>query len=176
MVSGRQSTSSRPVRSLARLMLGAAALVLLACESDAGADAASGDASRGDALLAFTCKGSVHKASKLVDPLRGVAYGSLFLSEDVGVAGPIAGAPDFASVEVSGLDLVGEGTVAGAFRTPKLNPGFYTFLGFFDVDANGAASKDPDAGDPVTLAITNTFKVEAGKTTDYTGTFDLVLN
>ncbi len=176
MVGGSLTRSTHPLRQLTRLAPLVAALGLLACESDAGDDAAAADASRGDALLAFTCKGSVHKASKLVDPLKGIVYGNLFLSEDVGVAGPIADAPEFGAVEVKGLDLVGDGTVAGAFRTPKLNPGLYTFLGFFDVDANGGETKDPDAGDPVTLAITNKFKIEAGKTTAYTVTFDLVLN
>jgi hypothetical protein len=154
------------------------ALALCGCESDLGDGKAAdaGDAGKGDAVLSFTAKSSVQKAKFLVDPLKGAVYGNLFLTEDVTVAGPINGAEQFGSIDVLGLDLQGEGKVDGAFTTPKLAPGNYTFLGFFDVDDNGATSHDPDPGDPVTLAITNHFIIEAGKTTAYTVTFDLVYN
>ena len=156
----------------------ALAMALSGCESERadGDSAGKGDAGKGDAILSFTAKSSVQKAKFLVDPLKGAVYGNLFLTEDVTVAGPIKGAVQFGSVDVLGLDLQGEGKVDGAFTTPKLAPGNYTFLGFFDVDGNGGESHDPDPGDPVTLAITNHFVIEAGKTVAYTVTFDLVYN
>jgi hypothetical protein len=172
----------RPVRSAARSAIVSAVLCVVCgaagfgCEADGGGDGADPDAGMGSATLSFMAKSSVQKAKALVDPLEGTVYGSIFLTEDVNVAGPIAGAEAFGAVEVAGLDLQGEGKVDGAFETPKLLPGSYTFLGFFDVDGNGAESHDPDPGDPVTLAITNHFVIEAGKTTAYTVVFDLVLN
>jgi hypothetical protein len=44
------------------------------------------------------------------------------------------------------------------------------------VDGNGAESKDPDAGDPVTLATTNKFTIVEGQATEYTVYFELVYN
>jgi hypothetical protein len=57
-----------------------------------------------------------------------------------------------------------------------MEPGAYVFLGFYDVDSNGSETKDPDAGDPVTLPSVNKFDITADERTDVTIRFDLVLN
>ncbi|MDP3498720.1 MAG: hypothetical protein Q8S33_00235 [Myxococcales bacterium] len=62
------------------------------------------------------------------------------------------------------------------FITPSLAPGKYVFLGFFDVDGNGTTSKEPDQGDPVTLALTNTFDIVDGQQTRRSILFELVFN
>lgn len=151
----------------------ALALSLLA---GCGSDDSTAPAPMGTASLNFSISNGARQNPGLVDPLQGAVYGSLFKSEEVTLAGPIDGAADVASVEVGSVDLVAVAPSAERWSSPKLPPGMYTFLGFFDVDGNGAASKDPDAGDPVTLPLTNKFEVTADETVEFEVQFDLIFN
>jgi hypothetical protein len=127
----------------------------------------------GNAKLTFSVTDTVRASMSLMDTLDGVIYGSVFLAEDVNLAGPIDGAEQFGSVEVSGIDLEADMT-SGNWDSPDLEPQTYVFLGFFDVDGNGAETTDPDEGDPVTLPTSNEFTVVTGETTEATVAFDLV--
>ena len=129
----------------------------------------------GNADLAFGVTNGVRNNTGLVDPLVGTIYGQVFLSSEVTLTGPIDGAQELGNVEVSGVDLEAA-TAAGAWTSPELEPQMYTFLGFFDVDGNGASSRSPDAGDPVTLPISNQFTIVAGEAVELTAMFDLVYN
>jgi hypothetical protein len=124
--------------------------------------------------LRFTASPSVKSSAALRDPLRGVVYGSIFLQEDVAVDGPREGAQHFAAVELQ-VDLTTTTTSAEAFVT-TLPPGSYVFIGFLDVDGNGSEQKRPDAGDPVTLALTNKFELTDGAERRKAVVFELVLN
>ena len=130
----------------------------------------------GTALLRFQASGAVKTSPNLHSPLLGAVYGNLFLSEDVSVSGPRAGSPEFGAIEVADVDLRTDDVSAVSVSTPALEPGRYTFLGFYDVNANGAVSREPDPGDPVTLPYTNQFDVEAGQETKRLVVFELVYN
>ena len=127
--------------------------------------------------MTFEVTNGVRQSPNLVDPLMGAVYGQLFKSSEVTLTGPIDGAMEFGSVEVTGVDLV-TATSAGMFTSEALPANDYTFLGFFDVDGNGATERSPDAGDPVTIPITNTFTITADQAApiDETITFDFVYN
>ena len=76
---------------------------------------------------------------------------------------------------VENVDLSGGAASEQSWESDLLDPGMYNFLGFFDVDENAdPADEAPDNGDPVTLAVTNTFEIEAGETTEYEAQFNLV--
>jgi hypothetical protein len=141
-----------------------------------GACAGSSDEpTEGDATLTFSVTNGVRENPTLEDPLIGAIYGNLFLTEEVTITGPVDGAVELGSVELTGVDLEAA-TETEAWQTPLLAEGSYTFLGFFDVDGNGGESYQPDPGDPVTLPVTNVFEVRAGETTELAAMFDLVLN
>jgi hypothetical protein len=150
-----------------RALLLVPALLLAACGAD--------DPTDGDATLSFGVTNGVRNNPTLEDALIGDIYGQIFLSEEVTVTGPVEGATEFGSVELLDVDLEA-GTESEPWTTPKLAPGSYVFLGFFDVDANGAETREPDDGDPVTLPVTNVFEVTAGETVELDAVFDLVLN
>lgn len=152
---------------------------------DGGDDAADdgGDdapAATGQVALRFEVGSSASGSMNLEDPLMGKMYGGIFLTSDVSVTGPRDDAEQFASVETEGdVDLTAEGAVSEVVWTSEgLEPGNYTFLGYFDVDASSIdlEEKDPDAGDPVTLPTVNTFTIEAGSTVELTVRFDLVFS
>jgi hypothetical protein len=130
----------------------------------------------GTTVFKFSVTNTVSQSPSLTDPLSGPVYGALYLAEEVSVTGPIDGAESKASVEATGVDLTSATESTATWTSPKLAPQTYTFLGFFDVDGNGSASRDPDAGDPVTLPVTNKFDIVDGQETPLTIKFDLVLN
>jgi hypothetical protein len=129
----------------------------------------------GTATLRFSATSTVRSSMNLIDPLKGIVYGSLFLSEDVAVTGPRDGSPSFANVEVA-IDLDAADPSEATWTSPPLELNRYVFLGFFDVDGNGAEINDPDPGDPVTLPFTNQFDIEENKESSATVNFDLVYN
>lgn len=145
----------------------------LACSSDD--DAGADEPSPGTANLSFAVTSGVKVNPNLVDPLVGNIYGALYLAQDVTLAGPKDGAEDKASVDLSNVDLTAAPTSAETWKSPPLAPAEYMFLGFMDLDSNGATTKEPEAGDPVTLPI-NKFTIEAGKSVDVSVQFDLVLD
>lgn len=129
----------------------------------------------GTAAFVFGVTNGVRASGTLVDPLSGAVYGQIFRQADVTLTGPIEGAVEYGSVEATGVDLTTAQT-AGAWTGGDIPAGSYVFLGFFDVDGNGATTREPDAGDPVTLPITNQFDITVGQTTNLTVQFDLVYN
>jgi hypothetical protein len=145
---------------------------------DTGDDTATADAppaTGGTAQLAFSVTNGVRQSPNLQDPLSGAVYGQIFRQEDVTITGPLEGATEYGYVEVLAVDLTSAQT-AGAWTSPDLPPEDYVFLGFYDVDGNGATDRSPDSGDPVTLPVTNQFTVTTGQTTTVTVEFDLVYN
>ncbi|GMV15597.1 MAG: hypothetical protein HS104_04435 [Polyangiaceae bacterium] len=155
----------------------AAALVLCACcaacssDDDGGAD----QPAPGTATLSFAVTNGVKVNPNLVDPLKGDIYGALYLAADVTLVGPKEGAADKGSVELTNVDLTSAAQSAETWKSAPLPPAEYMFLGFMDLDGNGATTREPEAGDPVTLPI-NKFTIEAGKNVDVAVQFDLVLD
>jgi hypothetical protein len=140
-------------------------------DGDDGDDAPAG----GMASLSYSVSNSVRDSASLMDPLMGTVYGQVFLSSEVTLTGPNEDAMEFSSAEVPGVDLR-TAMEAGAWTTGELPPGEYTFLGFFDVDGNGATDRSPDNGDPVTLPLVNQFTIESGGSATLVVSFDLVYN
>jgi hypothetical protein len=128
----------------------------------------------GFAELRFSVTNGVRQSPNLVDPLVGTIYGNVFLAKDVTLFGPREGAEQFGYVEMLDVDLQ-VATESDVWPLGPLPVGRYMFLGFFDVNGNGHATKEPDPGDPVTLPV-NAFDIEADQTTTLTVDFDLVLN
>lgn len=128
----------------------------------------------GTVLFRFSVSDQVKSSPNLHDPLLGTVYGGLFLQEDVAVDGPRKDAVGQGDVEVAEVDLRVEKSSAASFVSPQLAPGKYVFLGFFDVDGSGGG--DPEAGDPVTLALTNKFDITDGVETRRAIVFELVFN
>jgi hypothetical protein len=121
----------------------------------------------GTVQFRFAAGDMVKNSSSLVDPLKGTFYGDIFLQEDVSLTGPRSDAMQFQSLEIASIDLTAKGVGEPSevsFTTMNLAKGKYVVLGFLDVDANGATTGDrgPDAGDPVTLALTNKFEITDG--------------
>ena len=92
------------------------------------------------------------------------------------MTGPRKDAVAFGAASIPDVDLRMAESSTAAFVTRPLAPGKYVFLGFFDVDGNGATSKEPDQGDPVTLALTNIFDIVDGQQTRRSILFELVFN
>lgn len=158
-----------------RTLLIVASLALVAgCSSSE--DSGTAKEPGGTAVLKFSVTSTVSSSPNLTDPLSGPVYGALWLTEEVNVTGPIDGAVSQGSVEVTGVDLTSASESSATWTSEKLAPRQYTFLGFFDVDGNGSETRDPDAGDPVTLPVTNKFDIVDGEETPLTVKFDLVLN
>lgn len=156
--------------TLRRSLIGLFALALLGCSSEDAADPAPS----GKASLTFAVTKGVRANPNLVDKLQGNVYGAVFLADDVTLTGPKDGAVEKASVELVDVDLEGADISTESWVSGDLAPAEYMFLGFLDVDGNGADTKDPESGDPVTLPI-NRFTVEDGKTAEFKVEFDLVL-
>jgi hypothetical protein len=150
-------------------------LILLACTGTKESAVESSAPAEGTVTLDFAASAGVRESSVLVDALKGVIYGSLYYAEEVTVTGPVEGATDLDSVELT-VDITSTEPSTDTWTSSTLEPRDYLFLGFFDVDGNGAESKDPDAGDPVTLATTNKFTIVEGQATEYTVYFELVYN
>lgn len=130
----------------------------------------------GTATMTFSVSNGARQSPALVDPLKGSVYGALYRQEDVTVTGPIDGAMEIASVEVADVDLTTADVSSASWQSEPIEAGSYVFLGFYDVDGNGADSREPDSGDPVTLPSVNKFDVTAGEETTLTASFDLVYN
>ena len=139
-----------------------------------GADP-TGNAGGSVVSLRFSVPMGVRSSANLEDELVGTVYGSIFLSEDVSVSGPIDGAESVASVEVVDVDLREQEQSEATWMSDPLLPGMYTFLGFYDVDANGDDVREPDDGDPVTLPSINAFTLVEGQDHELVVSFDLVL-
>lgn len=169
------------------LGLAVAFVGLAACGGGGGPDPGTPDApgsgpdaaisSNSKAQMAFGVTNGVRQSPNLTDPLMGPIYGQLFKSSEVTLTGPIDGATEYGSIEVAAVDLTTAET-AGMFLTDALPANDYTFLGFFDVDNNGMTDRSPDAGDPVTIPITNTFTITGQETApvQLTVMFDFVYN
>jgi hypothetical protein len=158
--------------------LAAAAALLSACGSGSdtnGTTSGTPAPTTGTAEANFSVSQSVRDNMALVDPLAGKVYGAVFLAEDVSITGPRDGAEEIASVEID-LDLTAGDPSGVLWTSEELEVQKYTFLGFFDVDGNGATTHEPEAGDPVMLPFTNQFDIVAGKTTEVTIVFDLLYN
>ena len=151
--------------------------MILAAVIGLGGGACAGDdgAAAGTAELRFGVTNGVRANPTLVDPLLGAIYGDLFLREDVNLTGPIEGARHFGSVELTAVDLRAMAAESAPWTSPPLAAGTYVFLGFFDLDGNGAAG-EPDPGDPVTLPVTNALTIVADQVVMLSAQFDLVLN
>jgi hypothetical protein len=158
-----------------RLALLGLALVCAACGSDDGGEEKTATPS-GTTVLKFSVTNTVKQSPGLVDPLSGATYGALYRSEEVTLTGPIDGAEQLASVELTGVDLTTADESTGSWTSPPLPVGTITFLGFFDVDGNGSETRDPEPGDPVTLPVTNKIEIKDGQETPFTVKFDLVYN
>lgn len=152
------------------------ALLSLAACSGAKESAADTAPTTGTMVMAFSVANSVRDNTNLVDPLLGAVYGSLFYAEEVTATGPIDGAASLADIEVYDVDLTVDESSALTWTSPALEPRAYRFLGFYDVDANGDASREPDAGDPATLPSVNDFTVVAGEELSVISSFDIVYN
>lgn len=130
----------------------------------------------GSVQLRFSVAESVRSSSSLKDPLVGTIYGSLFLTEDVGIAGPREGATAVADVPATAIDVRTEMLDKGAVVIDKLAPGTYTFLGFFDLDNNPGTPPRPDSGDPACFPRTNEFAITLGNQSKRLILFDLLYN
>ncbi len=128
----------------------------------------------GTAKFRFQVSNNAKMDSHLTSPLLGTIYGNVFLQEDVSVTGPRTGAMGLADVAVANVDLRSVDLSNESYTTPDLAPGNYVFLGFYDVNGNGDATRDPDPGDPVTLATTNNFAITDGNQTPKIVIFDLI--
>jgi hypothetical protein len=144
-------------------------LLAAACTGGGGSDGEDGTA-----VLSFGVSATVRSSPALVDPLVGTIYGKLFLAADVSATGPADGAPTFGDITMVGADLQ-TATTTTSWTSPPLAPDTYVFLGFYDLDGNGAESQRPDSGDPVTLPSAG-FAVGAGEQVTITPQFDLVFN
>ena len=151
------------------------AAVVVAAGALAAGCASDDDVASGRAELRFSVTNGVRANPTLVDALQGAIYGDLFLAEDVNLTGPIDGARQFGYVELPAVDLRTAGAESAPWTSAPLAAGTYVFLGFFDLDGNGAAG-DPDPGDPVTLPVTNKFTIVGGDIVQLSAQFDLVLN
>lgn len=153
-------------------------------EADAGSDADSDEGldpatATGQVAFRFEISSTVIGSVNLTDELTGSIYGGVFLTADVSITGPREGATQLASVEAHDIDLTADRAVSElAWTSDGLEPGDYTFLGYFDVDGSSddIEDKDPEMGDPVTLPTVNKFTVEAGQTGELTVRFDLVFS
>lgn len=149
-------------------------LILLACTGEKDSSAVLPQT--GTLSLNFSMSNGVRENTNLHDPLKGAIYGSVFRAEDITVTGPLDGTESVADVEVYDVDLTVDTVSSATWKSADLEPRDYSFLGFFDVDANGDASREPEAGDPVTLPSINVFAVVANQETPFTVSFDLVYN
>jgi hypothetical protein len=129
----------------------------------------------GTVQCGFGVSDQVRTNPALKSPLKGTVYGNLFLQEDVAVDGPRAGSTQYGDVEIA-VDLTTATSSDAKWTSGTLAPGKYVFLGFFDVNGNAGTAKEPDPGDPVTLALTNKFDITDGAVTKRAVLFELVFN
>lgn len=130
----------------------------------------------GTVQFGFSVSDMVRNSANLKSPLNGIVYGNIFLQEDVSVTGPRSGAMEYADVQVSSVDLRTAATSEAKWTSPTLEAGKYVFLGFYDVNGNGATVNQPDPGDPVTLPTANRFEILDGQQVKRSVVFELVYN
>jgi hypothetical protein len=157
-----------------QLLVAAVLSLNVACSSSDDAEE-SQPQPKGSLALAFSVTNGVKVNPNLVDPLTGTIYGAVFLASEVTLTGPKDGVEEKASVQLDAVDLTTASVSADKWQSEPLPVDKYIFLGFMDLDGNGAETHEPDAGDPVTLPI-NDFDVVADQTVDITVQFDLVLD
>jgi hypothetical protein len=145
-------------------------LVLLVTAACGG----GGGSSDGSAELTFAVSQTVRQSPNLVDPLQGTIYGGVFFAVDVTSTGPVDGAEPLQYVTLPNVDL-DAATQTTPIVVEDMPADDYVFLGFFDLDGNGASQQYPDAGDAVTLPGGG-FAVESGAMAAVAVQFDLVLN
>ncbi len=168
------------MRALKRAFCTTLLVGLAGCSSDED-DGRRGDGGpagpTGTVRLAFSVTNTVRQSPTLADPLVGTVFGNLFLAREVTLTGPIEGATEYGAVEVAGVDVVTDETSSARWTSPPLPANDrYVFLGFFDLDGNGADDYKPETGDPVTLPTVNEFDVLEDQEFDLTVVFDLVLS
>lgn len=146
------------MRVLTRTAMLAAAVLALGCSAEGEAEDEDGDIT-GTLTLRFEVSADVRNNASLTDPLKGVVYGWLFHAEDVTTTGPKDGAQAVDEITIEDVDLTTDELSAATWRSGPLEPGRYTFLGFWDLDGNGADSKQPDDGDPATDPAANVYDV-----------------
>ena len=129
----------------------------------------------GTVELSFSVARGVRRNPNLEDEFLGSVYGSIFRRADVTVTGPMDGAETFGNVEVTNVDLREDEVSMQVWLSEPLPPDDYVFLGFYDIDGNGAESRDPDAGDPVTIPTANEFDIRADEGIGLKVRFDLLL-
>jgi hypothetical protein len=151
-----------------------AALAVAACSSSG--DGTPAAPAKGTVTLKFGITDFTKKDANLKSPLQGTVYGALFLAEDVGLAGPRKDAKQYAEIEVANVDIRNGDSVA-TWTSPPLEPNRYIFTGFFDVNGNGAQSKQPDSGDPATVpGKDKQFDIAPNKSIDFVEKFDIIVN
>lgn len=151
------------------------ALLALCALTAACADAEEEEATptTGNATLRFGVTTTIRTSPNLEDELRGAVRGAIFRAEEVSVTGPREGAESVDGLVLE-VDLREVDESAETWTSVQLTEGMYIFLGFFDVDGNGADTEEPDHGDPVTLPI-SPFEVKVGETAEVVVFFDLVI-
>lgn len=153
----------------------AATSATTASETTTTTDGATTGAASGTVLFHFTVPNGVRESPGLMSPLLGSVHGAIFKTEDVTLTGPVDGAEEFGSIVVDGVDLQTVDVSAASWTSGPIPPGNYTFLGFFDLNGNGAEQGEPDAGDAATLPSINKFTITADQQLDFVVSFDLVL-
>lgn len=127
-------------------------------------------------VVRFKISDGVRSQLKKDITIQGTAFGDFYLSEDVTLTGPRKGVVSVTRVELP-IDLKTEKVSVASWTSKPLAAQTYSFLGFFDIgNKSTPMTRDPVAGDPVTLPLTNRFDLAAGQTTTITVSFDLLSN
>jgi hypothetical protein len=165
----KMGKAARALRLAAGLSL-ATFVALPACSSDESTPAPK----KSEVTLRFNITPTVRKDPKLPTNLSGTVRGSIYLAEDVSLAGPRQGAEAVAPV-VLNVDLAADKPSDESVKIPGLTENQYAFLGFLDLNGNGAESSRPDAGDLVTVPTSETkFEVVGGVDSEAVVSFNLL--
>ena len=104
--------------------------------------------------VTFFASKTVAESHELDGPLMGNIWGEVFRSEDVILTGPLPGVTAVAEFAYTDVDISSRDGSPQKYLIDTLLPaGQYQILGFIDIDGNGAATTNPDKGDPVTMPI-----------------------
>lgn len=145
-------------------------------ESTGSPDGSTTAAASGAVVLRFAVPNGARESPNLKSPLVGAIYGAIFRTEDVTLTGPVDGAETFGgSIEVLNVDVQTVDVSESSWTSGPIPPGEYTFLGFYDLNGNGAEQDNPDAGDLATLPSVNKFTITEGQQVELVASFDIVL-